>query len=333
MRLGMRHGMYVLAAIVFSGLLLMMGCGGGGDSSIFLNVSERASWGGAGAIALTSWGANEIRYVYSVGETGGGPKLLTWSDNDDDWSDEGGAHPAYRPDDSQAIAIAARRGSKDGIYQIDANDGDRQQAATLITEPPGNGADSMPSWSPDSSTLVFVTTQYNGTMDLATVAADGTGRASLVEDADADLMWPAYTPDGGAIIYERRAKGENRSDIYICDAATGAPLPLLAPLAPGDPDFDDRAPAVSPDGTTILFHSNRSGPKYDIWAFDMDAATLTLTPGSERAITQTSRSDGYPTWAPDGMHVAFVRDRELWTMLWTDVEDDRDYRRLTRRYR
>ncbi len=329
MRFGMRHGIYLLAAIVFSGLVLMTGCGGDSGTSIFLNVSEQAAWGGEGRLALTSWGANEIRYVYSVSETGGGPKLLTWSDNDDDWSDEGGRHPAYRPDDSQAIAIAARRGTKDGIYLIDANDGDWQQAAALITQSPGDGADGMPSWSPDSSTLVFVTSEYDGTMGLATVAADGTGRASLVEDPDADLMWPVYTPDGGAIIYERRPRGENRSDIWVCDAAGGNAQNLTGS------DFDDGAPAVWGDPTTltVLFHSNRSGAKYDIWALDINGTTYAPIADTARAITQTARSDGYPVWAPDGTRVAFVRDRELWTMVWTDLEDDRDYRRLTRRYR
>jgi len=321
----MRYGLYVLGTAVLVGLILLAGCGGDSSSSLFLNVSERPSWGSAGRIALSVWGANEIRYIYSISQNGGNPTLLTLTDSDSDWSDEGGQQPAYRPDGA-AIAITARRGSKDSIYLIDAATGDRQ-GATLITQPAGAGADSMPSWSPDGSKLVFVTTTNNGTMDLMTVNADGTGRAPLLEDDTADLLWPVYTPDGGRVMYERRAAGSSESDIHVVDVASGLDAVLLAG------GFDDGAPAVYGDRTsfTVLFHSNRNGPQYDIWAMDVDATTLAVS--NVRAITQTSRSDGFPVWSSDGTRVAFNRDREVWTMAWTAVEADRDYKRLTRRYR
>jgi TolB protein len=141
----------------------------------------------------------------------------------------------------------------------------------------------------------------------------------MAADATVNRMWPVYTPDGTGILYEQRGVDSDQSDIYLYDIGTATAAPLLATA------FDEGAPTMSPDGTTILFHTNRSGAKYDIWAMNADGT-------NQRAVTQTSRSDGYPIWSPDGASVGFVRDRELWTMVWTDVEDDRDYRRLTRRY-
>ena len=328
MRLGIRLWVCLLCLTAAVACVVFAGCGSSGDSSVFQNVSERPAWGSQGRVCFTSWGGNEIQYLYTLRENGGGLSLLTWSDGSDDYSNEGGRHPSYRPD-GQRIAFSGRRGPKDGIYSVDANDGDRSTAATLITRPAGDGADSMPSYSPDGNTIVFVTTEFNGSMDLATVGADGTGRAVLAgagervslmaADETVHRLWPTYTADGSGILYEQRAVDGSQSDIYLYDIATQTAQPLLAT------PFDEGAPAMSPDGTTILFHTNRTGVKYDLWAMDADGS-------NQRAVTATSRSDGYPIWSPDGLRVGFVRDRELWSMVWTTVEADRDYRRLTRRY-
>ncbi len=320
MRFGTRLGMYLLGAVAVASLMIMAGCGGGSGDDLFLNVSERPAWGTTERIAVTSWGGNEIRYIYRINENGGSLTLLNWSDNDDDYDDEGGYHPAYRPD-GEAIAFAGRRGTNVGLFLMDAEDGDRSSSATLITKPATTGADTMPSWKPDASGLVFVTTGYNGTMELATVTAGGTGRAALLAlDSTLNCLWPTYNAAGTKIIYERRALSSDESDIWWCDADGNNNAPLLASA------FDEGSPSLSPDGTTLLFHSNRSGDKYNIWAMEM------ANPSNVYPVTQTSRSDGFPVWSPDGSHVAFVRDRELWTMVWTQVEDDRDYKQLTSRF-
>lgn len=333
MRFCVRIMVCAVVVAVLAAMLMMVGCSSDDDAKLFLNASERPSWGPAGKVALTAWGGNEIRYIYSVQQGGGGLTLLTGSDKSDDFGHEGGWHPAYRPDDGSIIAFAGRRSQspREGIYRMDATAGDRNAAAALITSPQLSGADGQPSWKPDSSGLVFSTTEFTGTMDLATVAADGSGRERVPLDPaafdwdNADEMWPAYTPNGKQIVFECRRRGDNQSDIWIHDVESGQTTNLTAS------NFDDGAPAVQPvvaEGAAaiILFHSNRNGAKYDLWAMDLDG-------GNPRPVTQTNRSDGFPVWSPDGTRVAFVRDREVWTMKWTDTEADRDYIRLTRRFR
>jgi|LSQX01.1.fsa_nt_gb Tol biopolymer transport system component len=326
--------MYLAMAVVAAAMMLMAGCSSSDDEKIFLNVSERPSWGPAGRVALTAWGGNEVRYIYTVNENGGGLTLLTAADKSDDFGQEGGWHPAYRPTDGATIAFTGRRSKsspREAIYWVNASVGDKTTPATLITAPAAAGADAQPSWKPDASGLVLATTEFSGTLDLATVAADSTGRARVPLDPgdfdwdNADEMWPVYTPDGKQIVFECRLRGDDQSDIWVYDTETGKATNLTAS------NFDDGAPSVQPavaEGLTpiILFHSNRNGAKYDIWAMDIDG-------GNPRPVTQTNRSDGFPVWSPDGTRVAFVRDREVWTMKWTDVEADRDYIRLTRRFR
>ncbi len=60
----------------------------------------------------------------------------------------------------------------------------------------------------------------------------------------------------------------------------------------------DQAPAWSPDGTTIAFHSNRS--------VDWHIYTVPATGGIVKQITAWGGSQGQPDYSPDGSKIAFV---------------------------
>lgn len=66
---------------------------------------------------------------------------------------------------------------------------------------------------------------------------------------------------------------------------------------------DDRFPDWSPDGTQIVFHSDRDGNK--------DLFVIPATGGAETRITSDSGWDARPAWSPDGSLIAFESDRNV----------------------
>ncbi len=65
-----------------------------------------------------------------------------------------------------------------------------------------------------------------------------------------------------------------------------------------DAAYDDQ-PKWSPDGTKIVFMSDRAG-NFDIYTMNADGSAQTK-------ITSTLAPDGFPAWSPNGAKIAFVR--------------------------
>ena len=302
----------VLVVVVLIGL---SGCGGGGDAGIYFTISERASWSPDERFTFASFGGNGLLYAYSVYESGGGVVLLTPSDNDEDYADEGGWHPAYSPDGS-LIAFASRRGPSPAIWTMDGEVGDRT-VLNKLTDDSGLGSDEQPSWRPDGTTIIYTSTRNNNNPDIRVINADGTGLQDLLATA-AEEQWASYNPqdvDQIALQSDQDATTEDDTDIFVYTISTTAYQKLA------DSPYTDGAPAWSPDGTKIAFHSNRSGD-FDIWVVEVASATLTH-------VTNDARSDGFPLWSPDGTRIACTRDRELWSVLSADGTDPK---RITRRF-
>lgn len=117
------------------------------------------------------------------------------------------------------------------------------------------------------------------------------------ETADAEL-----SPDGLRIAYAS-TRDDGLFDVFVAALAferlddirnlTPPPLPAVTL---------DRYPAWSPDGSRIVFSSNRNGTT-KLWIMNADGS-------DPRQLTTDLSIDTHPSWSPDGTQIAYQRMNE-----------------------
>lgn len=329
------------AGILLVTVLLIGGCGGSNDQSVFQNVFDRGTWNPTGSrLSFESIGGNGLFYIYSIDANGGNLVLLTPTDNDDDLSDEGGKMPAWSPvAANNELAMVARRGTGgQALFLI--NPTNPSMTAIRLTDDTVPGADSQPSWSPDGNTILYVSNKGgSGRFTIWAVNRDGTNAREIYDPINTlrsvaklrmpeniDAQWPVYSPDGTRIAFQFGIPQDSTTDTFIVVINADGTNPVALGENNG---FRDDAPWFSPDGTRIAFHSNRSGD-FDIWTMDTPAVPVLAQAGETNLVqlTSDSRSDGFPVWSPAVNRIAFTRDRELWSMNADGTNQDQ----LTRRF-
>ena len=167
-----------------------------------------------------------------------------------------------------------------------------------------DGADAA-SWSPDCSRIVYA---HAGS--LWVMNNDGSRPLRLVDDNDAWLYTPAWSPDGTRIAYGRALESDG---IWISHIWTvGADGTNRAMVTRGD--VVDLWPSWSPLGDRITFE-RRSGDGRDesgIYVNEaQDVVVADAAGGDELVLTAgTDRWAQTPVWSPDGSRIAYVSDEE-----------------------
>lgn len=192
---------------------------------------------------------------------------------------------------------------------------------------------SQPAFSPDGRMLAYHSWQPNA-LGLFAATGDGSQRWLLTSDAHPEDGWPAWSPDGSLLAFASLRFGDGMSRIYTVPAhggtATGIAYGEYADWSPkGDrlavksciggscgimlaypdgsgqefltTDATDGAPAWSPDGRYIAFHSYRDD-NWNLYVMGSDGTGLVQ-------LTDAQATDCVPQWSPDGRYLAFRSDR------------------------
>ena len=123
----------------------------------------------------------------------------------------------------------------------------------------------------------------------------GSAEQRLVEEADRDLLEPAFAPDGGRLACVREDLGDwdtaPHRTIVLVDIATGEHRDLL----PGTTLWPS-APVFSPTGDTLFFVADDAG-RAPVFRLDLAAATLTRLTGSGAYTDVVVSPDGHSVYA------------------------------------
>jgi Tol biopolymer transport system component len=212
--------------------------------------------------------------------------------------------PALSPDGS-LIAYSAVGAIGAGLRLKDVRGGPELR----LTD--GAEADTLPAWFPDGSALAFVSSR-DGREGIWKIHRLGGQPSRLLADA----RDPAVSPDGRHLAFARNAPS-GHARIGVVEIGRPETARLVTGDRDGDPLWDHRFPAWSPDGRWLCYSD-----VLDLWIVRADG-------GPARQLTHDHARDTHPAFAPDGRHIYFSSGREGTRAIWRVTPDGASPQRIT----
>jgi dipeptidyl aminopeptidase/acylaminoacyl peptidase len=188
----------------------------------------------------------------------------------------------------------------------------------------GEKSENTPRWLPDGRSIAFISTR-DGAPQVFIAAADGSNVRALTARAEGVQPPLVFSRDGRMLAFvsdvqmqqgipatahrlthllyrhwdEWRDKA--RHHIFVSDVAGGEPRDLT----PGDFDSpptqqEDNAFTFTPDGSGLVFVSNRDGNDREAWSTNSDLWSVPVGGGEAKKLTSNPAADAQPVFTPDG---------------------------------
>ncbi len=239
---------------------------------------------GTSDIALSASGT----LMYQAGIVDEDPEQIVWVTRDGaalpvDTSWAGNFGPwALSPDGTKLALEVVENGTHIWIKQLD------EGPSTKMTF---DGTFNIrPVWTPDGREILFLSNRGDN-FDIYRRRADGSTAAELVLDHDRPILSVVYSHDGEWLIY-RLDDGPTGSDIYARRVGDSTEIAVVAG------QFNEMAPALSPDGRWLAYVSDESG----------NLAVYVRPFPTEQARWQISSGSGIgtePVWSNSGRELFY----------------------------
>lgn len=141
-------------------------------------------------------------------------------------------------------------------------------------------------WNKHNGNLLFTSYRNSNQLNLWRISADG-NEAQMISTGSKNLNDLAISPDGKTVAFVEETADENIWEI----------LPNQLPNSIIRSTRADHSQQFSPDGTQIVFASERTG-NYEIWIADADGK-------NQRQLTEKNGSTGSPRFSPDGKFIVY----------------------------
>jgi serine/threonine protein kinase len=210
--------------------------------------------------------------------------------------------PSFSPDGTQ-VAFGWN-GEKQDNWDIYVKQIGVEPPYRLTNDP---AMDYSPAWSPDGRSIAFLREVSAGKTAIMLIPQRGGSERILAEINGSLQGFPpfgpylSWTPDSKWLVGTTLAVGQHGGGLRLYSTETGEQRPLSNPPTE---EIGDTAPAVSPDGRTLLF--SRVSPDFynvTLWLLHLGEGYQPL--GKEEKVQSGNMTNMGAAWLPDGSEFVF----------------------------
>jgi tricorn protease len=255
--------------------------------------------------------------LYSVPLEGGRVTRVTQAEGKDGQFSPRGDQLAYVRGPGAWYRKNYRGSSNDDIWLADANGRNNRRLTTF------NGQDHSPMWSPDGTTLYYVSEIFGTANIVRQPLATGSKPVALTQHTEDSVRRARISRNGEAIVYECG------TDLWIVGTAEGSKPRKLAIEVNADDQFNNEQ--VKTFSSDISEFSLSNDEKFAVFALKGKLFRMPVSSSQNKPVQMTTGAamDHNARWAPDSSKIVFLSDRDGYENIYLLEANDPEHPKLT----